>query len=279
MRVSLWLAAASVSVMASAARPRRRSIPGETAQSSPESPAPRPTTRSPLEGWWSRPPPFGVQADALTVNVEVITRDQLDVAPPRARRPAQQHAGPALDGVRARRQPARGAGLSGPRVQVLTNGVGLIDASSLSPDHQVATDPAEAQQIEVVRGPSTLQYGGSAIGGVVNIIDERVPTRRPTDGLDGRSRPRPPASTKGRQLSGMLRTGSGPIVVTVDGLTRRTEDYDIPGPQVSEELADLLARSATNWARSEPCPTAPWSWTRSAPGSAMSATAASWASP
>ena len=47
-------------------------------------------------------------------------------------------------------------GLSGPRVQVLTNGVGLIDASSVSPDHQVATDPAESNRIEVVRGPATL---------------------------------------------------------------------------------------------------------------------------
>ena len=45
---------------------------------------------------------------------------------------------------------------------MLTNGLGLIDASALSPDHQVAADPGEANRIEVLRGPQTLAYGGSA---------------------------------------------------------------------------------------------------------------------
>jgi iron complex outermembrane receptor protein len=70
-------------------------------------------------------------------------------------------------------------GLSGPRVQVLTNGIGLIDASSVSPDHQVATDPAEANRIEIVRGPATLAYGGTAIG-EYEVWVENVTTATPS---------------------------------------------------------------------------------------------------
>lgn len=117
--------------------------------------------------------PFGVTDNASLIAVDVLDEQALAVAPVQTL--GDLVAG--LPGVRSSSF-APGAsrpvirGLSGPRVQVLTNGLGMIDASAVSPDHQVAVDPAEASRIEVVRGPSTLTFGGSAIGGVVNILDE-----------------------------------------------------------------------------------------------------------
>ncbi|MFT6015955.1 MAG: iron complex outermembrane receptor protein, partial [Candidatus Azotimanducaceae bacterium] len=68
-------------------------------------------------------------------------------------------------------------GQSGKRVQVLQNSVFVSDAANLSPDHSNGIEPLLADSIEVVRGPATLLYGSGAIGGVVNVIDQRIPTR------------------------------------------------------------------------------------------------------
>ena len=130
--------------------------------------------------------PFGVTDRASLLAVEVLDEEDLAVAPASTLGDLVN----GLPGVRSTNF-APGAsrpvirGLSGPRVQVLTNGLGMIDASSVSPDHQVAVDPAEARRIEIVRGPSTLVFGGSAIGGVVHIIDDRIPTEPAEGGVDG----------------------------------------------------------------------------------------------
>lgn len=141
--------------------------------------------------------PFGVSDNANLLAVDVLDEEALGVAPIATLGDLVN----GLPGVRSS-QFAPGAsrpvirGLSGPRVQVLTNGLGLIDASSVSPDHQVAADPAEANRIEVVRGPSTLVFGGSAIGGVINILDDRVPTSRAEGGVDGHVSTQYSTSTK-----------------------------------------------------------------------------------
>ncbi|HET6342314.1 MAG TPA: DUF2012 domain-containing protein [Gemmatimonadota bacterium] len=74
-------------------------------------------------------------------------------------------------------------GLGGDRIRILEGGVGTGDASTTSPDHAISHDPLSAERIEIVRGPATLLYGSSAIGGVVNVIDGRIPRY----GLDGPS--------------------------------------------------------------------------------------------
>ena len=68
-------------------------------------------------------------------------------------------------------------GQTGNRVQILQNGAGVTDASNVSPDHANGVTTMLADRLEVIRGPSTLLYGSGAIGGVVNVIDGRVPSQ------------------------------------------------------------------------------------------------------
>lgn len=173
--------------------------------------------------------PFAIREDAALSNIDGLTRDEIDLGAPSG-------LGDALAGLTGVRSSFFGPGasrpvirgLAGPRVQVLTNGVGQVDASALSPDHAVATDPAEARRIEVIRGPAALVYGGNAIGGVVNIIDDRVPSTATTDGLDGRITAQGSTVDDGRHLAANLKSGTGPWVFALDGIWRETDDYEVP---------------------------------------------------
>jgi iron complex outermembrane receptor protein len=185
--------------------------------------------------------PFDITEEQTTANVDVLTRETLDVLP--AAGLGDVLAG--LPGVRSTSF-APGAsrpvirGLAGPRVQVLTNGLGQIDASTLSPDHAVASDPAEASRIEVIRGPSTLRYGGSAIGGVVNVLDERIPTTPAVGGVDGRVAASGSTVDDGYSVAGSAKLGDGPLLFSVDATRRESDDYAIPAGRLSQPLADLL---------------------------------------
>ena len=182
--------------------------------------------------------PFGVTDRASLLAVDVLDEEDLAVAPAATLGDLVN----GLPGVRSTNF-APGAsrpvirGLSGPRVQVLTNGLGMIDASSVSPDHQVAVDPGEARRIEIVRGPSTLVFGGSAIGGVVNIIDDRIPTERPA-GLDGHVSAQHSTTDDGSSFGARLKANAGPLVLTLDGFTRDASDYEVPVFPESQRLLD-----------------------------------------
>ncbi len=76
-------------------------------------------------------------------------------------------------------------GLTGERVRILTDGIGAFDVSNTSADHAVAIDPLTAERIEVVRGPAALRFGPSAIGGLVNVLDGRIPTNVPENAIAG----------------------------------------------------------------------------------------------
>jgi iron complex outermembrane recepter protein len=69
-------------------------------------------------------------------------------------------------------------GLDGDRVLILEDGQRVGDLSSQSGDHGVTVNPAGSTKIEVVRGPATLLYGANAIGGLVNIISDTIPTQQ-----------------------------------------------------------------------------------------------------
>lgn len=120
-------------------------------------------------------------------------------------------------------------GLGGDRVRVLEGGLGTGDASALSADHAVATDPAQAERIEVLRGPATLLYGSSAIGGAVNIIDERIPSHRASGAISGRlgTRVGSVADERGGNLT--LEGGAGDWAWHLDASRRVSDDYEIPG--------------------------------------------------
>ena len=76
-------------------------------------------------------------------------------------------------------------GLDNYRVRIQENGLGVNDVSDLSDDHAVPIDPLSARQVEVIRGPATLRYGSRAIGGVVNVDNNRIPTSIPPRGFAG----------------------------------------------------------------------------------------------
>jgi len=119
-------------------------------------------------------------------------------------------------------------GLDGDRIRLLQNGVGSLDASSLSYDHAVPQDPLSADRIEILRGPAALLYGGSAIGGVVNTIDSRIPTE-PIAGVTGEAMSS--YSTASDDANGAVRLdgGNGRFAIHADAYARHTGELRIPG--------------------------------------------------
>ena len=143
-------------------------------------------------------------------------------------------------GAGASRPVIRGQGSD--RVRVLTNGVGSIDASSASPDHAVAVEPAQAERIEVLRGASILRYGSSGAGGVVNVIDGRIPTERPENGTEVAFRLGATSVDEGYSLAGSFEQSVGrSLVLHFDAARRDAGDYDIPDFAESEALRALEA--------------------------------------
>jgi len=128
-------------------------------------------------------------------------------------------------------------GLDGPRVRVLLNGLGSLDASVTSPDHAVGTEGLLTNRIEVIRGAGTLLYGSSAIGGVVNVDDGRIPSELPNGPIEGEVRAlyNSAASDKGASLG--LTTGAGPLALRASGAFAQSNDLSIPGYAVSAALA------------------------------------------
>lgn len=118
-------------------------------------------------------------------------------------------------------------GMDGPRVQVLSDGSEVQDASTVSPDHAVVSEPLLARQIEVLRGPSALIHGGGAIGGVVNVLDDKIPTTIPQKGYEGSAEVR--AGTGAHEKTGafQLTGGAGNLAVHVEGLARDAGDYRV----------------------------------------------------
>jgi iron complex outermembrane receptor protein len=128
-------------------------------------------------------------------------------------------------------------GQSGPRTLNLQNGTASADVSSLSPDHAVTIEPLLADSIEVLRGPSTLLYGGGAIGGVVNVIDNRIP-RAPQEGIDGALEYRYDEASDMDNIVYRLDGGAGDFAFHLSGVSRETDDLDIPGKAIDENAVE-----------------------------------------
>ena len=119
-------------------------------------------------------------------------------------------------------------GMEGPRVLMLQNGMSTADVSTVSNDHAVATEAATARQIEILRGPAALLYGSGAIGGLVNVVNDRIPTElvgKPTGQVEARY-----GTVDGQKNTSFAVDGSaGQIGLHVDGNYRDTDNYKIPG--------------------------------------------------
>ena len=136
-------------------------------------------------------------------------------------------------GAGASRPIIRGQG--GDRVRILTNGVGSIDASAASPDHAVAVEPAQAERIEVLRGAAILRYGSSGAGGVVNVIDGRIPEDFPDGQTDVHIRLGATSVDQGSEVAASIDQRVGKFVVHLDGTRKEATDYTIPTQGVSRE--------------------------------------------
>ena len=135
-------------------------------------------------------------------------------------------------------------GLSGDRVRVLTDGIGTLDLSGSGPDHAIAINAITAERIEVLRGPSALLFGSSAIGGVVNVIDTRIPRHEP-DGpvkANGLLSYGSAANERSANLSVDVPLG-GHFVAHADGNWSKSDDLETGGHILSKELRQEAAAS------------------------------------
>jgi iron complex outermembrane receptor protein len=178
--------------------------------------------------------PLHKQAAETALPVTVLSGDEL-------RRMASTTIGDTLNGTPGLANASFGPGVGRPvirgqqgaRVMVLQNSTPSADASGLSADHAVSVEPLLAEGIEILRGPSTLLYGGGAIGGVINVLDNRIPDSVPeetTGGIEYRY-------VSASDLSGgvfKLDGGAGSWAYHLDGLYRDWDDLDIPGRAANE---------------------------------------------
>lgn len=141
-------------------------------------------------------------------------------------------------------------GLGGDRVRMLSDGLGSADASNLSPDHAVSIEPQNAERIEVLRGPATLLYGSTAVGGVVNVLDSRIPRYLPEEPVSGTLDLSYGSAADERAGAVELVGGSGRVAWHGAYSRRETDDVEIPGyaaldpAERAEQRRGVLANSA-----------------------------------
>jgi iron complex outermembrane recepter protein len=138
-------------------------------------------------------------------------------------------------------------GLDGDRVLILQDGQRVGDLSSQSGDHGVPINPAAAQKIEVVRGPATLLYGANAIGGLVNVITDEIPTRK-QQGTSGSFTTDLGSAAKEAGAAGDVHWGNGTFALHVGGGGRRSGDVDTPEGEVeNSQSRNGLANVGLSW--------------------------------
>ncbi len=120
-------------------------------------------------------------------------------------------------------------GQAGPRVRVLNNGIGSNDVSAISPDHPTSVEPLLAERIEVLRGPATLLYGSGAMGGVVNVIDNRIPGQAPDKAFSPALEQRFDSASDETSTAMKIEGGQGNIAYHLDGFYRHRNNMDIGG--------------------------------------------------
>ena len=112
------------------------------------------------------------------------------------------------------------------RTEVLEGGLSTGDISRLSPDHAVPINPLAVQSLEIVRGPAVLRYGGGASAGVINAITKRVPQQLEDDPIRAEAIGAYGSNKDQADAAGVLDGGVGSFGWHLDGLYRKSDDYD-----------------------------------------------------
>jgi iron complex outermembrane recepter protein len=141
-------------------------------------------------------------------------------------------------------------GLDGPRVRVTNNGLETLDASTLSPDHAITSEPLFARRIEVLRGPATLLYGGGAIGGLVNVVTDQIPTFR-ISGVRGQARLGSDSATRGHNAAASVQTGAGPWQFSFGAFDRAAGDYSIAGQAIVNDPTSARGRLPNSFSKGD----------------------------
>lgn len=173
--------------------------------------------------------PFAKTAEAVSKPVNLLSGDNLRSA-------ASATLGETLNGQLGVSSASFGPGVGLPiirgqsdnRVKVMQNSIGAMDASAASPDHAVAVEPLLASKIEVLRGPAALRYGSGAIGGVVNVLDNRIPDKLP-EASDGGVELRHASANDETVGVASLNSGLGNFALHIDGVKRASNELEIPG--------------------------------------------------
>ena len=118
-------------------------------------------------------------------------------------------------------------GMSGNRVKVLNNGTVIRDVSALGPDHAVDVSLNDVKQVEIVRGPSALMYSNGSIGGIVNVVDNSIPTTD-LEGFSGTVGAEAQSVNDGEAVDLSLRGNLGGLNLTYSYQDVDMEDYEIP---------------------------------------------------
>ena len=190
--------------------------------------------------------PLCLDADQLIVPVTVLNGRELSIK-------RESTLGETLNGIPGVSSTSFGPnasrpvirGLDAERVRIMQNGVGVVDASSLSFDHAVSVDPLVIEQVDVIRGPAALLYGGSAVGGVVNAVDHRIPKEK-LEGITGRTEARLGGPANESNMAGVVDVGNGQIAIHADAYARKSNDLTIPGFVVSNRKALADGKLQTN---------------------------------
>jgi iron complex outermembrane recepter protein len=124
-------------------------------------------------------------------------------------------------------------GLDGDRIRILNNGAATNDASGLSFDHAVADSPLSSEGIEIMRGPASLMYGGSAVGGVINLLDGRIARQALFDAKGGTlGKAQFGLSSGNRERTGavLLETGTDKYALHIDAFGQKSDAVSVPSP-------------------------------------------------
>ncbi len=145
-------------------------------------------------------------------------------------------------------------GLGGDRIRILSNDISTFDVSTASQDHLVATEMANAETVEILRGAATLRYGQNAIGGVVNVFDNRIPRSRPEDGFDLDATAGYSSVNDGHTIGAAADISLGSnFVLHLDANDRDADEYEIPGfasEEAEEEGVEGIVENSQSQATS-----------------------------